>query len=157
MNWRLLASLIYQESKFDPYIKSWAAEGLMQLMPKTAKSFGAKNPRTRQNIRAGTKYLIWLESLWDSIPDPNERIKFVLASYNTGQGHVQDAQRLAEKFGHDPKKWDNNVAKYLLLKSNKQYYRDEVVKFGYARGKEPVNYVNGILARYEIYKDLLPE
>ncbi|NLR92562.1 MltF family protein [Flammeovirga agarivorans] len=156
-DWRLLASLVYQESKFNPKAKSWVgAVGLMQLMPATAKQYGANNPRDpRQNVRAGTKYLKWLEGFWDGIEDPNERIKFVLASYNAGQGHVLDAQRLAKKFNHDPNVWNGNVEKYMLLKSHKKYYRDEVVKFGYARGKEPVNYVQSILDRYERYKELL--
>ncbi|NME69962.1 MltF family protein [Flammeovirga aprica] len=156
-DWLLLASLVYQESKFDPKAKSWVgAVGLMQLMPATAKMYGANNPRDpHQNIRAGSKYLKWLEEYWKEIPDENERMKFVLASYNTGQGHVRDAQRLAKKYEHDPQVWDGNVEKYLLLKSNKNYYRDEVVKFGYARGKEPVHYVADILERHNRYIELL--
>lgn len=156
-DWLLLASLVYQESKFDPHAKSWVgAVGLMQLMPATAKMYGAHNPRDpRQNIRAGSKYLKWLDGYWKEIEDPQERLKFVLASYNTGQGHVRDAQRLAKKYKHDPMIWDDNVEKYLLLKSNKRYYRDEVVKFGYARGKEPVHYVENILDRHIRYIELL--
>ncbi|MBB6460732.1 MltF family protein [Flammeovirga kamogawensis] len=156
-DWLLLSSLIYQESKFEPHAKSWVgAVGLMQLMPATAKQYGAHNPRDpRQNIRAGSKYLKWLDGFWKEIEDPNERLKFVLASYNTGQGHVQDAQRLAKKYKHDPTIWDGNVEKYLLLKSRKSYYRDEVVRFGYARGSEPVHYVQSILARYKSYDELL--
>ncbi|ANQ48374.1 transporter substrate-binding domain-containing protein [Flammeovirga sp. MY04] len=156
-DWRLLASLVYQESRFDPHAKSWVgAVGLMQLMPATAKQFGAHNPRDpHQNVKAGTKYLKFLEKYWDEIEDEDERVKFMLASYNAGQGHVKDAQRLAAKFNHDPNVWDGNVEKYMLLKSHKQYYRDEVVKFGYARGKEPVNYVQSILGRYKRYIELL--
>lgn len=156
-DWLLLASLVYQESKFNPHAKSWVgAVGLMQLMPATAKMYGANNPRDpRQNLRAGTKYLKWLEEYWKDIPDEKERMKFVLASYNTGQGHVRDAQRLAKKFDHDPLVWNDNVEKYLLLKSNKNYYRDEVVKFGYARGKEPVHYVANIQERHIRYIELL--
>ncbi|OHX68441.1 lytic transglycosylase F [Flammeovirga pacifica] len=156
-DWRLLASLVYQESRFDPHAKSWVgAVGLMQLMPATAKQFGAHNPRDpRQNIKAGRKYLQFLEKYWDEIEDVEERRKFILASYNAGQGHVKDAQRLAKKFKHNEMVWNGNVEKYMLLKSHKQYYRDEVVKFGYARGKEPVNYVQSILERYKRYKELI--
>ncbi len=150
-DWRLMASQIYQESQFNPTRKSWAgAVGLMQLMPNTAKEFGAsklKNPE--QNIQAGASYIEWLENLWQEIPDSSERLKFVLASYNAGQGHVQDARRLAEKLDKDPDLWDNNVAECILLKSKQKYFNDPVVKYGYCRGEEPYNYVKEILERYE--------
>ena len=156
-DWRLLASLVYQESQFLPYKKSWAgAVGLMQLMPKTAREFGAHDLLDPQeNINAGTNYLRWLQNYWRDIPNSGERVKFVLASYNVGTGHVQDARRLAEKYGKDPNIWEDNVAFFLLKKSQKEYYDDEVVNFGYCRGEEPIRYVDEILKRYEHYKNLL--
>lgn len=152
-DWRILASQIYQESEFDPKAKSWVgARGLMQLMPATAKEFGARKVTDPlDNITAGTKYLKWLEELWSDIPDSSDRLKFVLASYNAGPGHVQDAQRLAKKFHKDPLKWDNNVADFMLKKAQKKYYDDDVVQYGYCRGEEPVNYVKEILERYQHY------
>lgn len=159
-DWRLLASLIYQESQFDPAARSWAgATGLMQLMPATAESFGAMNLEDPvESLRAGTKYLIWLEKYWEKkVPDKNERIKFIMASYNVGQEHVADAQRLAQKYRKDPAVWDNNVAYFILQKSNTKYCTDPVVKYGYCRGMEPFHYVNNILARYEHYKKLIKE
>jgi len=157
-DWRLLASLIYQESKFNPREKSWAgAVGLMQLLPNTARHFGAKNIyKPEDNIKAGVNFINWLQDYWKEIPDSLERIKFVLASYNTGQGHVRDAQKLSKKYGKDPLLWDDNTAKYLLLKSHRKYYDDPVVKFGYCRGEEPVNYVSEILRRYIEYKKFIP-
>jgi membrane-bound lytic murein transglycosylase F len=78
----------------------------------------------------------------------------VLASYNTGAGHVQDAQRLAEKYGGNPQSWED-VSYWLLQKSTQEYSTDPVVKFGFCRGLEPVNYVSHILERYDRYKQFL--
>ena len=157
-DWRLSASLIYQESQFNPNVKSWAgAAGLMQLMPGTAKQFGAIDVyNSTQNIKAGFKYLKFLNNLWsDSVTDSTERIKFILASYNVGQGHIADAMKLTEKYGGDPEIWYDNVEYYLTMKSKPKYYNDDVVNSGYARGKETVKYVKEILERYDHYKQLI--
>ena len=154
-DWRLLAALIYQESRFNPNAQSWSgARGLMQLMPRTAREYGAQNvTNPEQNIRAGTGLIEWLQNYWkDKIEDPFERQKFVLASYNVGQGHVQDARRLAEKHGANPDVWNGNVEEYMLKKAEEQYYTDEVVRHGYARGSEPVKYVNSIYYIYQHYQ-----
>ncbi|MCF7797982.1 MAG: transporter substrate-binding domain-containing protein [Lentisphaeria bacterium] len=154
-DWRLLAAQAFEESRFNRHIESWmGAVGVMQLLPSTGERFGAKDLRNpADNILAGTNYLQWLESYWSrEIQDPNERIKFILASYNAGQGHIQDARRLAAKYGYNPNAWDGNVAVFLLKKSNKKYYNDPVVRFGYCRGDEAFQYVKDILERYEHYK-----
>lgn len=158
-DWRLLASLICQESHFNPNVKSYAgAYGLMQIMPETGKHFGidaASSPKS--NIRAGIKYINKLHAIFDSrIPDENERLRFILAAYNAGPGHVLDAMRLAEKNGMDPQKWDGNVALWLLKKSEPRYFNDSVVKNGYFRGTESVAFVSEILDRYEHYKNIIP-
>jgi membrane-bound lytic murein transglycosylase F len=158
-DWRLLASLIYQESRFDPDVKSWAgAYGLMQIMPVTGKSLGIDITSTpSNNIKAGTIYLDQLHSIFDPrIKDEQERIKFILASYNAGPGHILDAMRLADKYGMDPQVWDN-VAVWLQKKSDPRYYNDTVVKNGYFRGTESVNFVTEILDRFEHYKNFVPE
>lgn len=158
-DWRLLSAQIYKESQFNPKAVSWAgARGLMQLMPNTAQAHGAQNPHDpRQNLNAGKKHLMWLENFWkDEITDPEERIKFVLGSYNVGQGHVKDAMALAEKYGDDPKKWAV-VEEYLLKKSQRKYYLDPVVKYGYCRGTETVNYVRTVYSIYQTYKEIVPE
>jgi membrane-bound lytic murein transglycosylase F len=157
-DWRLLASQVYQESLFDPNATSWAgAVGLMQLLPETAVSFGAVDIEDPiENIMAGTSYIRWLEDYWDLIPDAAERRKFVLASYNVGYGHVEDARRLASKFGADQNRWEGHVATFMLRLSNPLYYGDEVVKNGYCRGEEPVNYVDEIFERYEHYRRFVP-
>jgi membrane-bound lytic murein transglycosylase F len=157
-DWRLLASMIYQESRFDPRARSWAgAFGLMQLMPVTAQRFGINmNSPARDQINAGTQFISWLDKRFSpSVPDPEERIKFILASYNVGPGHVFDAIRLADKNGKDPGKWHDNVDEFLLKKSNPDYYLDPVVKYGYCRGTETIHYVDQVLERYDHYKNIL--
>lgn len=157
-DWRLLAAQIHQESRFNSNAVSWAgATGLMQLMPNTARQFGVtdvQNPN--ENIKGGTLFIAWLDKYWgERIIDKNERIKFVLASYNAGLGHVIDARNLAEKYGKNPDLWDYNVEDFLRLKSKAKYYNDEVAKYGYCRGEEPYNYVREILNRYEYYKTVI--
>ncbi|MCA1744730.1 MAG: transporter substrate-binding domain-containing protein [Bacteroidales bacterium] len=132
-DWRLIASIIYQESRFIPDAESWAgALGLMQLMPQTANRFGVEAITSPQaNIRGGMQLLKWLDGRMAlRIEDPEERLKFVLASYNVGIGHVLDAMRLAEKNGKDSKIWTDNVDYFILNKSNPKYYNDPVVEFG---------------------------
>ena len=157
-DWKLLSSLIYQESNFRADVESWAgAYGLMQIMPETAERYGLdSNSTTEDHIRAGVQYLKWLDGKWrTSIENDRERIKFVLASYNVGLGHVIDARNLAIKYGKDPTVWDDNVAEFILKKSQPACYKDPVVRFGYCRGSEPYNYVREILKRYEQYETLI--
>lgn len=157
-DWRLIASIIYQESRFIPDAESWAgALGLMQLMPQTANRFGVEAITSPQeNIRGGMQLLKWLDGRMAlRVEDPDERLKFVLASYNVGIGHVLDAMKLADKNGKDPKVWDDNVDYYILNKSDPKYYNDPVVEFGYCRGEEPFHYVREILERYEHYKNVM--
>ncbi len=156
-DWRMLAALIYKESHFDVEAESWAgARGLMQLMPATMEHYGVSDPiNPRESIAGGVRYLKYLDRYWTSrVPAASERVKFILASYNVGQGHVDDAVRLAIKYRKDPSDW-NDVAYYLERKSQPLYYRDEVVRFGYCRGSEPVNYVRDILRFYNGYKLLI--
>jgi len=157
-DWRLFAALVYQESRFRHNVQShMGAYGLMQFMPATADFFGVKHktdPETQ--IRAGAKYLKWLEKRFDSIPDPEQRVKFILASYNAGLGHVIDARNLAKKHGKDPNVWDNNVDFFILNKSNPDYYCDTTVRYGYFRGDETYNYVKEIMQRYKHYQNILP-
>lgn len=153
-DWRLLAAVVYQESKFNPGGESWAgAQGLMQLMPETAKRFGASDiSDPRQSMKAGVNYLMYLEKYWTKrIPDQQERLKFVLASYNAGLSHILDARKLCVKYGKDETLWDD-VEFFLLKKSDPEYYRDPLVTTGYCKCEEPVNYVKEVLARFEEYK-----
>jgi membrane-bound lytic murein transglycosylase F len=158
-DWRLLASQSYQESRFDPWAESWmGAVGLMQIMPETADMYGDYDLwEPDQNVEAAVKHLRWLYQIFENQLDSTEHIKFTLASYNVGPGHIGDARRLAKKYGKDPNIWDGNVAEMIKLKSQKKYYSDKLVEHGYCRGIEPFNYVKNILDRFEHYKQFFDE
>lgn len=158
-DWRFLCSQIYQESGFDPQSKSWAgASGLIQLMPATAKEVGVSNSFIpEQNISGGVKYLDRMRDRFETVEDSIQKIKFTLAAFNCGAGHVFDAMRLAEKNGKDPNIWDDNVEDYILKLREKKFYLDDVVRHGYVRGTEPYNYVKDIFLRYEHYKQFIEQ
>ncbi len=159
-DWRLLASLIYQESRFDPQARSWAgAQGLMQVMPATGAMMGVPDTGTPdRNIDAGVKYLGWIrENHFKNIKDENEKLKFLLAAYNAGPGHVEDARLLARRFGKNPDVWDDHTAPFILKLSDPFYFNNFGVQSGYCRGEEPFNYVRDILARYAQYRKFIPD
>ena len=157
-DWQLLASMVYQESHFSPTAQSWAgANGLMQLVPGTARRYGLDSisQTAEQSLIAGTSYILDLDKYWKyRITDKEERIKFILASYNVGLGHVIDARNIALKHGKDPNLWFHNVEYMVLQKSNPMIYNDPIVKCGYCRGQETFMYVKEILNRYEYYKSV---
>ncbi len=156
-DWRLLAALAFQESRFLPEVESWAgAFGLMQLMPNTANRFGVnKNSSVEAQIEAGVKFLKWLDTRFVNrgMTDEEERIKFVLGAYNVGLGHILDARRLAEKYGKDPNIWEGNVDQFILKKSDPTYFTDDVVYYGYCRGEETYRYVHDIIERWHHYQN----
>lgn len=157
-DWRMLASLIYQESRFNPETESWAgAYGLMQVMPETAKRMGIEEYTTIEgNLLAGVRFIKWIDNqLIETVPDSTERIFFVLAAYNCGLGHIQDAQQLANKYGRNPQIWADNTDTYLLLKSQPKYYHDKVVKHGFCRGVQTYEFVMEITERYRDYVNLI--
>ncbi len=156
-DWRLLAALIYQESRFEPNANSWAgAHGLMQIMPATAKSLGVTNRHhPEQSVKGGTKYLDMLWKRFDAVEDSVQRIKFTMAAYNCGYSHVVDAQNLAKVEGFNEIIWDKNVAEMILKLSNREYFTKPFIKYGYVRGREPYNYVDQIFKRYEQYKQFI--
>ena len=156
-DWRLLASLVYKESRFDTVATSYAgAKGLLQLMPVTLERFGVDNPNDpSESLMGGVRYLRYLDKFWmERVPDTSERLKFVLASYNIGHGHVEDAWRLTLKYGENTQAW-TSVSKFLELKSDPDYYRDPIVKSGFAKGHLAVNYVKDVMSVFESYKALV--
>jgi membrane-bound lytic murein transglycosylase F len=156
-DWRLLASTAFYESTFDATTRSYAgAVGLMQVMPQTAKGLGFEeeellDPET--NIQASVKFIKQLDRIFSKVENPDERIKFILASYNAGAGHVMDAMELAEKYGKERYVWDNNVETYMRLKTNPDYHNDPVCNFGFCRGNDVADYVKNITTRYQRYKN----
>ena len=153
-DWRLLGAICFVESRFDNSVTSWAgARGIMQIMPSTARANGIDpaaldDPET--SIRLAAKLLNTLDrTMRPYVKNPAERVKFVLASYNAGAAHVIDAIALARKHGYDPAVWDGNVAEALRLKSNPAYYNDEVVRYGYFRGTQTIEYVGAVMRFYQ--------
>lgn len=148
MDWRLIISQMYQESRFNTKAKSFAgALGLMQVLPRTAKEMGYSNLTEPANgIGAGIAYMNWLRDRFPGEMDFQERLYFTLAAYNAGTGHVRDARRLAKKLGKDPNRWFGHTEEAMLLLSEPRYFR--LARFGYVRGSEPVEYVRKIRDRY---------
>ncbi|MDC6353120.1 MULTISPECIES: transglycosylase SLT domain-containing protein [unclassified Robiginitalea] len=158
-DWRLLASVVYQESRFNATAQSWTgASGLMQLMPATAEELGvADRTNPRENLEAGARYLEALYQRFPTVTDSLQRIKFTLASYNCGYQHVEDARKLADVRGYDKDCWDENVDRMLLALSTPDNYLNEVVDYGYVRGEEPYRYVKQVFERFEHYRSVLQD
>lgn len=155
-DWRLLAAVIYQESRFEPMAESpFGAYGLMQVMPETAIEMGIEDYMDpMMNIRAGSNYLLKLqEDLGTLGLDSSNLLKFTLAAYNAGLGHVRDAIRLTEAHGFDGKIWTHNVERFMLLKSVPEFYRDTLCRNGYCDGRQTYNFVNEILENYIHYQN----
>ena len=154
-DWRLLAAQCYQESGFDPQaVSSMGALGLMQLLPSTADLMGVPSDKRfepEQNIAAAARYIKKVSQSFSDIKDSEERIRFTLAAYNGGVGHIQDAQTLARKEGRNHQVWQE-VTPYILLLAQPRYYRDPDVLHGYMRGSETEAYVRLIMERWNQYR-----
>ncbi|HOD66377.1 MAG TPA: transporter substrate-binding domain-containing protein [candidate division Zixibacteria bacterium] len=159
-DWRLLAAVIYEESQFDPEAESQAgAAGLMQLLPSTAAHFGVIGDDIfdpARSIAAGAAYLDFLERQFSDVPDTVERLKFALAAYNAGAARVQEARRLAERYGEDVRFWTDIVEDYLRLRADSPAVEDETLRFGYLRSAETADFVRDVFARYEHYCRRMP-
>jgi membrane-bound lytic murein transglycosylase F len=159
-DWRLLASLIYEESNFHlGAVSSRNATGLMQLMPATANKFGMDSISSpAQQLSAGVKFLKWLNSqLLTEIPDRGERINFILAAYNVGLGRVLAARDHAVKYGKYPNKLNGNPGFYFNRRSLKESTlsadsANDLLMYGGAG-----RFVSEILERYQHYRNNIPE
>ena len=159
LDWRLLSAIAYNESRYKLHLVSpRGAQGIMQIMPATARAFGVKEglmePET--NIRIGAKLVRRIERSLKFSPgtSPGDRQSMVLASYNGGIGHVTDARRLAEKYGANPDSWAD-VSYYLRLKAQPQYAQDEVVKCGKFNGAaETIGFVRLVTNKYQAYRTI---
>lgn len=154
LDWRLVASIIYEESKFQSNLIGMGGSfGLMQMMPATGARYGiSADSSPEEQIRAGVTLISQLKRRYKGhVENEDDMLHFICAAYNAGAGHIQDAQRLCEKYGEDKYVWAN-VAKYLELKSESQYYNDPVVKLGYYPGRHSVRYAERVITRYNGYK-----
>ncbi len=156
-DWRLMSAIAYHESRFTPDITSRSgARGLMQIMPSVARQFevpaeSISDPET--NIWLANKLLskIMATLRFPEGTSEKDRMSIVLASYNSGIGHVNDARRLARLNGEDPNSWEV-VARYLQLKAEPEFYENEVVKCGRFTGsRQTLAYVKDVIGRYDKY------
>jgi membrane-bound lytic murein transglycosylase F len=149
LDWKLIAAQAYQESHWNPRARSFTGvRGLMMLTKKTARDMGVKNRLDpAQSIFGGTQYLAGLyDRIGDQVPEP-DRMFMALAAYNVGWGHLEDARNLAVRFGKDPNTW-SDVRSTLPLLRFKKYYKK--LPHGYARGTEPVQYVDRIRTYHKV-------
>lgn len=158
-DWKLIAAICYTESRFDSTAVSHVgAYGVMQMLPRTLRSLGVPDSLhtdTRTNIQAGARYLKQLERIFRRIKDFDERLNFVLASYNAGVGQVNDAMALAQKYGRDRYKWHNSVDTFLILKQYPEYYNDSVCKLGsFNSSNETLQFVDKVTKRWKRYQRL---
>lgn len=149
IDWRLLAAIGYQESHWRPNaVSPTGVRGLMMLTQDTARFVGAENRLDpEESIMGGAKYFRWVLGLIpEEVPEP-DRTWFALASYNVGFGHLQDARMLTREDGKNPNRW-LDVKEYLPLLAHKEWYTKTT--YGYARGYEPVIYVQNIRRYYDV-------
>ncbi|MFO0727758.1 MAG: transporter substrate-binding domain-containing protein [Myxococcota bacterium] len=152
LDWRLLAAVAFTESRFDPLARSaWGAVGLMQLLPTTALAVGVTRlDDPAQNIRAGASYLRYLIDRFDEPGlEMRQKIRFALAAYNAGLGHITDARMLAEKTHRNPNIWFGSVEQALRLKLDRRWH--ELTRFGYCRAEEPIHYVSLVQSSYDVF------
>ncbi|MEX1132306.1 MAG: transporter substrate-binding domain-containing protein [Flavobacteriales bacterium] len=148
-DWELLAAMAYKESRFDSTVTSGqGAQGIMQIMPRTGEKLGLRpGDPMEEHIAAATRYLNKLDTFWvRAIPDREQRLRFVLASYNAGPGHIVDAQRLADRLGLDPDRWEHNVERAILLLAKPRYYLLPEMKNGFCNGRQVFHYVREVLS-----------
>lgn len=148
IDWRLLAAVGYQESHWNPVARSFTGvRGMMMLTRNTARELGVKNRlNAEQSIQGGSRYLAKLRERLSDVPEP-DRTWLALAAYNVGFGHLTDARKITADLGGNPDLW-MDVKESLPLLSQKRYYRN--TRHGYARGQEPVDYVQNIRRYYDV-------
>jgi len=162
IDWRLLAAIGYQESHWNPRaVSPTGVRGVMMLTQSTMQHLGISKSRLdpQASIEGGGRYIARVKrNIPKRISEP-DRTWMALAAYNVGSGHLEDARILAQGDGANPDKWID-VKKYLPLLSQKKWHQQ--TRHGYARGNEPVRYVENIRSYYDILvwitdKDNIPK
>jgi membrane-bound lytic murein transglycosylase F len=159
-DWHLLLAMAYQESRFDSTAESnKGAFGIMQFMPRTAERMGlGADHAVDAHVAAAVRYINKLDTLWRrAVPDPAQRLRFVLASYNAGPGHIIDAQRLAEQQGLDHRRWEGHVERAVLLLARPQWYTHSDMRNGYCKGSQVFHYVRDVVNMYTQLTRALPK
>ena len=147
IDWKLLAALSYQESKWDnDAVSPTGVRGLMMLTKKTADMLEVNRLIPSESIDGGSKYLVFLRNKYKKYNN-DTRLNLMLASYNLGSGHVDDVVSLLTKDNIDINNW-NNLRKYLLKLNKKEFYKK--MQYGYARGWEAVQYIENVKQYYDI-------
>lgn len=157
-DWTLIAAIAFTESRFDSTaVSSAGAIGVMQVMPNTLRGYeipDSMHMDTRTNIMAATELLRSLDKRFRHVRNKEERINFVLASYNAGYGHILDAMKLAKKHGKNRYIWENNVDTFLILKGLPEYYNDTICRNGKFEGwKETLQFVSKVQRNWEKFRD----
>lgn len=149
LDWQLLAAVAYQESHWNPRaVSPTGVRGIMMLTNRTAKEVGVSDRTVpSQSIRGGAKYIRKLSKKFSDELNKQDRLWFTLAAYNVGFGHLQDARKITKRRGGNPDKWVD-VKESLPLLTRKRWYKK--TRYGYARGNEPVKYVENIRSYYDI-------
>ena len=155
IDWRLLASLMYEESRFDPdAVGPGGSSGLFQFMPFTWKELGVEDPHHPQEAaEAGARYLRQLMDEFEGLPLP-DRVAMAIASYNVGPRHLYDARKLAREMGFDPDRWRGSVETAMLLLDDPTVSRR--FPAGVCRCRRAVGYTRRILRRYAAYTEQFP-
>ena len=157
-DWRMLASVLYQESRFSIGSRSHrGAQGLMQVMPSTAKYYDIENLLDPENnITAGTRHLKRLQNMFrKSGLEGEELIKFTLAAYNAGEGRIMDCRNLAASQELDNTVWSETV-KVIPMMREDSILDNEAVKLGKFQGHETIAYVDQVFSHYEAFCKICP-
>jgi len=155
IDWRLLASLMYEESRFDPdAVGPGGSAGLFQFMPMTWRELGVEDPHhPGEAIEAGARYLGSLMGKFTDLDLP-DRVAMAIASYNVGPRHVFDARKLAVEMGFDPNRWIGNVETAMYILDDPEVARR--FPAGVCRCRRGAAYTRRILRRYTAYAEQFP-
>ena len=155
IDWRLLASLMYEESRFDPdAVGPGGSAGLFQFMPFTWQELGVEDPHNPiEAAEAGGRYLSYLMDKFEGLALPDQ-VAMAIASYNVGPRHVFDARRLAREMGFNPDRWKDSVETAMVLLDDPEVARRYPA--GVCRCRRAANYVRRILRRYAAYAEQFP-
>lgn len=157
-DWRMLAAVIYQESKFSINSRSHrGAQGLMQVMPQTAGYYGIDDLLDpEKNIKAGTRHLKRLQKLYSKCGmDSSELVKFTLAAYNAGEGRVADCRNFAASMNMDSNNWEEIVSIIPLMRED-SILEEESVKLGKFNGYETIAYIDSVMSLYNAFCQICP-